>query len=648
MRYPAERGALTGRLRPWRSPLQTPSHYTPAVPTKRYRAFISYSRKDEVWARRIHAALEAYRAPRGIGAHVDHKTRRLGRIFRDDDEMPAAQSLSATIESALAQAETLIVICSPHSAQSAWVDTEVRRFRTDPKARVLAVIVGGTPNATIPEDECFCPGLRWRVASDGRLTNILDEPLAPDIRREGMERVIARLAAGILGVNFDLLWRRHARRAGRQRISLAAVAVTVACVVVGIMAHLDTTTQNETNATALSVATKKLAAARHTGDVSAMETVLRLAVIAAETDTYRAAANELIVDAIAATRTEWRTQTQGGALNQVAFSLDSEVIYTLSERGRATVWNMKTGREVTRVDLRGAPVGMAPDGAFLLVSGEDGALLWRSDNWAATILADSHPTCADFSQTTATLVTCEPNGGARIWRTETGVLVQTISNDGPAWTDARYDASGERILFSSGHGAWSIWDAEAAETAATLLHNGRSLSWATPGIYNYFVAGLGTPPYGAAITPTGAAPLSGHNAPVTVAQLFGDGVARMRLASGDAHGRLMISAITHPITRPMVNAKGHASAITALAISSDHAHAATGDADGELRVWSLAPLANVVQTNIAIDADPVAMACEVDAHHLPQRARLITDPDAKALPELASRIGEDVCAGATN
>ena len=55
-----------------------------------YRAFISYSRKDTKVAQRLHKALETYRVPRGVQAPVDPKRRRLGRVFRDDDEMGAA------------------------------------------------------------------------------------------------------------------------------------------------------------------------------------------------------------------------------------------------------------------------------------------------------------------------------------------------------------------------------------------------------------------------------------------------------------------------------------------------------------------------------------------------------------------------------
>ncbi len=186
--------------------------------SKRYRAFISYSQKDKAWAKKLHQALETYRLPLGVVADVDPTTRTMGRIFRDDEEMGASESLGKTLEGALDESQTLIVLCSPHSAQSPWVDMEVRRFKQRPDARVFAVIIEGAPNSGDPETECFCPSLRFQVTPDGQLTDIPDEPLAPDWKKDGLARLKARLSAGILGVSFDDLWQRDKRRQAQRRM----------------------------------------------------------------------------------------------------------------------------------------------------------------------------------------------------------------------------------------------------------------------------------------------------------------------------------------------------------------------------------------------------------------------------------------------
>ena len=200
--------------------------------SKRYRAFISYSQRDKSFARRLHRALETYRVPAGINAQGLGQKRTLGRFFRDDDEMGASQSLGAALEGALDDAENLIVVCTPASARSTWVDAEVRRFKRRGSAGVFAVIAGGAPNAGDPARECFPPSLKVRIDAAGRPTGEPDEPRAPDLEREGFARIRAQLAAGLLGVPFDDLWQRDRRRARRNQL-LGALAVLAIAGVLG-------------------------------------------------------------------------------------------------------------------------------------------------------------------------------------------------------------------------------------------------------------------------------------------------------------------------------------------------------------------------------------------------------------------------------
>ena len=68
----------------------------------RYAAFISYRHQpaDRAVATRLMHALERYRVPRELVKKG--YPARLGRVFRDDDEMPAAGNLPGQIEAALA------------------------------------------------------------------------------------------------------------------------------------------------------------------------------------------------------------------------------------------------------------------------------------------------------------------------------------------------------------------------------------------------------------------------------------------------------------------------------------------------------------------------------------------------------------------
>jgi TIR domain-containing protein len=117
---------------------------------KRYRAFISYSQKDKAVGRRMQRWLETYRVPKGVVADLDRR-RRLGRFFRDDDEMPASSDLAATLRGAIEDAENLIVIFSPNAARSVWVNAEILHFRRAGRGdRIFAVVADGIPNSGDP------------------------------------------------------------------------------------------------------------------------------------------------------------------------------------------------------------------------------------------------------------------------------------------------------------------------------------------------------------------------------------------------------------------------------------------------------------------------------------------------------------------
>jgi formylglycine-generating enzyme required for sulfatase activity len=205
-------------------------------PAKRYRAFISYSQKDKAQARRLHQALERYRLPNHLeAAKVDRKTRKLGRFFRDDEEMGAATDLGAALQGAIADAENLIVVCSPHAAQSKWVNEEIIHFkRTGRAENIFALIVAGVPHSA-DEQECFPPALRFAVGVDGAPSDQPAEPLAVDLRKERFARVLTRLVAGLAQIPFDALWKREQRRAAAQAVTLSTTVFFIALVVAGAL-----------------------------------------------------------------------------------------------------------------------------------------------------------------------------------------------------------------------------------------------------------------------------------------------------------------------------------------------------------------------------------------------------------------------------
>jgi tetratricopeptide (TPR) repeat protein len=138
--------------------------------------------------------------------------------------LPAATDLGAEIEQALRGSRFLIVVCSPRSARSQWVEREIETFqRLHGPGRTFAVIVEGEPN-TGDQAECFPAALRQAA------------PVAADARSQGDGKRNAKLKllAGMLGVGFDELKQRDTQRRFRRLQAAIAVVLAVAAALAGL------------------------------------------------------------------------------------------------------------------------------------------------------------------------------------------------------------------------------------------------------------------------------------------------------------------------------------------------------------------------------------------------------------------------------
>jgi len=207
---------------------------------------LSYSHRDEKWGTWLHRALESYRPPKQIVGTVTARgqvPKRLAPIFRDREELASATDLGTVINEALTQSACQIVICSPSSARSKWVNEEILAFkRLGREDRIFCLIVDGEPNASDDpahaEEECFPPALRYKLGPDGNLSTERTEPIAADARqgKDGRTNAKLKLIAGILGVGFDGLRQREQRRRQRQLFAIASGAIAGMVITSGLAA----------------------------------------------------------------------------------------------------------------------------------------------------------------------------------------------------------------------------------------------------------------------------------------------------------------------------------------------------------------------------------------------------------------------------
>lgn len=197
-----------------------------------YKAFLSYSRADDRAAHWLHRALDTYRTPRalvGEESAFGPIPPRLHPIFRDRTDMSGGGALSERIESALSESEALVVLCSPASAQSVWVNQEVERFIALGRgARIFPVILDGEPECGDAARECFPPALRGK----GLLAADLRDVKAANGRRIGDGREIGKLKliAGLLGAPLDRLIQRERRRQRTAFMAMSGAAAVFAIV----------------------------------------------------------------------------------------------------------------------------------------------------------------------------------------------------------------------------------------------------------------------------------------------------------------------------------------------------------------------------------------------------------------------------------
>lgn len=200
-----------------------------------YKAFISYSHKDIVFAEKLQKSLESYYIPTKLRAINDNKKH--FKIFRDVTDLTSG-ALQESLNTELENSEYLIVICSPNSAKNSsnkhWVNLEVQHFKDIGRENfIIPIIIDGEP-LSHNERDCFCPALQRKTNGDeflginaiskdekksiklkNKILNFIGIPSEEDIE----ERAIIHTVAKMLNVRFDDVWNRKQKKQRKALIS---------------------------------------------------------------------------------------------------------------------------------------------------------------------------------------------------------------------------------------------------------------------------------------------------------------------------------------------------------------------------------------------------------------------------------------------
>ena len=187
-----------------------------------YYAFISYSSADGQWAKWIQNKLESYRLPTALRKENIDIPKRINPVFRDTTDLSTGV-LKDVLRQELQASKFLIVLCSPSSAKSAWVNEEVKAFiEMGREASIIPLVVEGEPFAGDPAREAFPPALR----------EMEQELIGISVEKFGRKEAFLRVVAALLEIRYDKLADRDRRRT-RSRKLIAGIAALIAAVGIG-------------------------------------------------------------------------------------------------------------------------------------------------------------------------------------------------------------------------------------------------------------------------------------------------------------------------------------------------------------------------------------------------------------------------------
>jgi hypothetical protein len=176
-----------------------------------YFAFISYAHKDEKHAAWLQKSLENYRIPVKLRkTHGSGIPKHVRPVFRDKTDLRPG-NLEKSLASELDDSRYLIVICSPASKHSTWVNQEIGHFRQTGRADNVIPLIVDCPQRTTVTD-CYPDALDKSV-------------LGISLHEFGKTRTLLHVLSRILDIRFDSLYERHKKARNRKSVLVALLSL---------------------------------------------------------------------------------------------------------------------------------------------------------------------------------------------------------------------------------------------------------------------------------------------------------------------------------------------------------------------------------------------------------------------------------------
>ena len=523
-------------------------------PPANTRVFLSYSRKDVHFTRRLAEALGV--RPEGYAPDYDQSVRDPANI---DSGISAHDEWWPRLKDMIAKADVMVFIVSPDSAASEVCDQEIAYARNLGK-RIVPVLLRSIDFANAPPK---LSALNVKI----------------DFTGDGEGAFAAALGELCAALDLDVTWHRESRRLtelalkweaeGRppDRVMNPADIRATERLLEGRPRNADPPPQVLTDFLSASRARleeemRRLRRTTGRAFVKPAEEALRdrpcddaLRLAAAGALLARDLDLKLVPElwstaarAIFNSKTEAILKGHSGPVSASSFSPDCRLVVTASDDTTARVWDALSGNQIALLKAHGGTLLSAlfsPNGRRIATASDDATVrVWDALSGAQIALLRGHTGTiwsASFSPDGRRIVTASSDATARVWDAESGREIAVLEAHGNTVRSASYSPDGRRIVTASVDKTARVWDAHTAQEVALLKdHEDFLLS--------------------ASFSPDGR---------------------RIVTASGDETGRVWDAENGSEIAL----LRGHSGTVLSSLFSPDGRRIATASADGTARVW---------------------------------------------------------------
>ena len=408
---------------------------------REYFAFISYQRKDESMAKKLQHTLEYYKLPIAVIEKEPALKDGVRPVFVDMTELGDEPFLKPAIEKALKGSRFLIVICSPRSAKSKWVNKEIEYFISLKRTRrIIPFIIEGSPYATDENIMCCTPLLK-NLFKERELLGI-------NINEMGFDAAAVKVVSRMFRVKFSILWNRYEKEKEEARRKLKEQNDRLLAAQSRFVAEKAVKLTEEGNAytaqrITVEVLPKKLRNQNRPYTIEA-ESALRNA-------SYH---NTAILTG------------HTKEINSIDFSPNGEYLVSASNDNTAIVWQVKTGGIKCIINGKHSHISSAvfsPDNKHIAVVSSKYIDIWNIETNQVINTLKGHTwsiSSVDYSPDGKHIVSASGSHDdpPRIWDVESGLVIRVLKRRTTCVESAAFSPNGELVALSYGDSIVRIYN----------------------------------------------------------------------------------------------------------------------------------------------------------------------------------------------